>query len=117
MSGCVAVSGSNCTSEVSIEALDGPWRTELFTGEGIVRDLAAEKGKGGPGFKLKCKTVAGVVTDECRMLPTPSITNTAGGVMEAFDEKFTCSQGRASAGGLEGSEAITLTAGERLQVS
>jgi hypothetical protein len=117
MSGCVAVSGSNCTSEASIEALDVPWRTELFTSEGIVRDLAAEKGKGKPGFKLKCKTVAGVVTDECRMLPTPSITNATGGVTEAFNEKFTCSQGRAAAGGLEGSQAITLTGGELLQVS
>jgi hypothetical protein len=118
MSGCSSVSGSACTSEASMEALDVPWRTELFTSEGAVHDLAAENGKGKPGFKFKCKTVAGIVTDECRMIPTPTITNITGGVTEAFnDEKFTCSQGRASAGGLEGSQTVKLTNGNTLQVS
>jgi hypothetical protein len=121
MSNCAPVSGAKCEAGGSstLEALHLSWRSELFTSEGVVRDVFVGTGKGIPGFKLKCKVSGVNITEECLVVPATTMTNVGNGVTAKFSnkEKFTCVGGHASAGELEGSQEITLNTGEVLHVS
>ena len=98
----------------TIEAVHLPWLTGLVLASGgkEVRDLilADPSGGGGrPGWKIKCKTIIGTVTDEClEEEGKPSSTrmeNTESGVLGTVDQltpRRTCSIGGEGSGTVTG---------------
>jgi hypothetical protein len=111
-SGCKGTGGLCQLTEKNsaITALNLPWRTELESVEGVLRNVLVSSGKGTPGLKLECE--AGVKdVEECAGTLGTSMTNTESGVSGAFisTEKLTCDyEGKAvGTGTVTGSQSIS----------
>ncbi len=54
-----------CENVEEVEARDLPWKSELFETEGKAEQKILANGKGEPGWKVKCKTIIGSISDIC----------------------------------------------------
>lgn len=121
LTGCKVLSSTTtiCTTGTTPTggAGDLPWRTQLVSSEGAMREQISEDGKGVPGFELECKTlkIGGFANTSM------AVKAVAGGVDETYDShsaelKFTDS----GTGTFEGTQLIenpssgTLTVGPAL---
>jgi hypothetical protein len=98
-----------CKSGTTVEAQNLPWRTVLVASEGTTREMISDGGKGLPGFKTVCKTIAGTVTDTCTGKTSALSETVTGGVDETFDshaEKLECTLGGAGQGAIQGTVLI-----------
>lgn len=65
---CHTVEGACLASDVEVvEGIHLPWQTELTETEGKLLNTLKGTGSAGgePGWKIRCKTAAGKITDEC----------------------------------------------------
>jgi hypothetical protein len=106
---CVVTLGS-CKTPAT-EAINLPWKTELYEEAGVIRDRIVSGGSGTPAWRVTC---SGVLKDECG-LNTDPLTQNAGGSVEALfeatDNKTNCSAGGVEAGEWRGALLIAHPAG------
>ncbi|HEV3319541.1 MAG TPA: hypothetical protein VG053_07415 [Solirubrobacteraceae bacterium] len=115
-SGCVGVKGCEA-SEASVEAVNLPWRAELVTAEGTAHELLVADGHGTPGYKVKCRVLGGLHTEDvCTGTLGATTANAAGGVTATFkpSEKLSCTASKSNSGSLEGAQTIAATKGGKL---
>lgn len=111
---CATVKGP-CEKIEEVKALDLPWQTEFFETEKKISQTLKGAGAGEPAWSVKCKTILGTKTDECKREPEDDIhledflvlQSNEWLVLETFEEfkHWTCSEGGKEAGRVEGSEA------------
>jgi hypothetical protein len=115
LSGCVSIKG--CESELALEAVHLPWRTQLIYVEGLVRDKFESSGAGTPGFKYSCKLLGTKWKNETVSIPAQSVTNLAGKVEENFvKEKVSCAEFGTKQCEITGREVPAVTSGGELSV-
>jgi len=106
-----------------IEAVDLPWKTLLVLEASVTWDLISEvPGTGLPGYSLRCKTIAGKVTDTCEAGAETTLVQIENlpkeGTEEALltvkfeeallqaNERATCTVGKTEAGLIVGEQLI-----------
>jgi hypothetical protein len=113
VSSCTTVSGV-CGSP-SASAVNLPWKTELATIGGVVRDKILNDGKGAPGYKVKCTIFGSVIEDTCTSeRGQPSVTLNTSPVPVVFDTgsgTADCTLGGAGAGHVRGTVTVKSSAG------
>ena len=108
--GCENV--KNCPGPYTVESLNLPWKTELYTGgETGAKIRLVSGGSGTPGWRFTCETIIGKTEDQCNFNTSARLSNAAFGNVEAeFNASETartsCSLGGAEAGVLRGTIAI-----------
>ena len=112
LSGCHDIRG--CEGASSIEALDLPWHSELYTVEGAIQNWTGSGTGGKPGFKFSCTALGEKFTAECNWVPVSTLTNTLAGVTSAFDREGKSCGAVAKNGGsvILGSQAMELLTGK-----
>ncbi|MGN6587852.1 MAG: hypothetical protein ACTHKT_10360 [Solirubrobacterales bacterium] len=113
VSSCTTVAGT-CGSP-SASPVNLPWRTELATIGGVVRDKITSDGKGAPGYTLLC-TIGGLrVSDTCTSeRGQPKVTLNTSPVPIEFDAgsgTLDCSIGGAGTGHIRGTILVKSSAG------
>ena len=79
---CTIVHSSTyCGSAVEIEALGLPWKTELVTLSGALRNGISNSAE----WKVTCKGVAGTLVNYCVASPNTGVKNVTTGVEEVYD--------------------------------
>ncbi len=103
-----------CENVEEITAKNLPWQTEVYESGKEIRDNLKSGGSGEPGWRLKCKTLGGVKSDECLaeagLVPSTLLTNKTSNntVASGFEEKSTktpkadCTEGGAKSGEVVG---------------
>jgi len=115
------VTVSSCTTDEgtcgspSATAVDLPWKTELSTVNGVVRDTIRADGNGQPGYAVTC-TVGGFrITDTCKSeRGQPKVTLNTSPVPIEFDAESgtaDCTNGGAGAGHVRGSLTVSSKSG------
>jgi hypothetical protein len=121
-SGCVGKFAESGVCEknkyTTLEAVNLPWHTELFTEAGVVHDVLENGGKGAPAYKMTCVVLGIHEEDQCTGGLNLALTNVAGGVSAAFNatEKLNCTRGGSGSGTVEGTQTIS-TSGGKLEAS
>jgi hypothetical protein len=103
MSLCTTTSGS-CPSP-NAEAVNLPWKTELYSAGAQVRERLVSGGSGTPGWQFTC---SGHTTDRCYFNTSAYMLNTVDGAEAIFNKESnkTACTGGAEVGQLEGSIAF-----------
>jgi hypothetical protein len=105
-----------CESAIELEALHLPWKTELVSVNGVVRDRIANSGAGTPEWKVKCNGLHGKTENVCSGAETTTgMANASNGVYATFDEESatgSCSIGTTLV--LRGSENVQPVGGGEL---
>jgi hypothetical protein len=100
--------------EPKAEAVNLPWKTELSTVNGVVRDTIKSDGNGKPGYKVEC-TIGFRVSDTCTSEEgRPKVTLNTSPVPIEFDSESgnaNCSLGGTGAGHVGGNLTVKSTAG------
>jgi hypothetical protein len=114
VSSCTTVSGV-CGSPRA-EAVHLPWKTELSTVAGVVRDTIKADGNGAPGYLVECTIFGSVVKDTCaseRGQPKVVALNTSPVKLEfdAGSGTADCTLGGAGAGHVRGTVSVSSSAG------
>lgn len=115
---CTYRRGTPCESAIELEALNLPWKTELTTVNGVLRDEIKSGGSGTPEWMVKCKGPAGKYEILCTGAETSTRVRSASeGVQATFDgesAKGSCVLGGSKTLGFKGSEIVKLTEGAGL---
>jgi hypothetical protein len=113
VSSCVTVSGV-CGSP-SASAIDLPWKTELSTIEGDVRDTIKADGTGAPGYTIKCTIFGSTITDTCTSeRGQPLVDLNTGPVPVTFEAESgtaDCTLGGPNAGHVRGTVKVSAKSG------
>lgn len=112
---------TSCESDVgtcgepAAEAVNLPWKTELSTVGGVVRDTIRADGNGEPGYKVECTAFGFRISDTCLSEEgQPSVTLNTSPVPVVFDANSgnaNCELGGAGQGHVGGSLTVTSSAG------
>jgi hypothetical protein len=107
-------SGSGlCGSPTTAEAINLPWKTELYESAGVVRERIVSAGSGTPEWRFSCNS--GTRTDRCSLNTSLKALNAlAGNVETVFDtasSRTTCSLGGSESGVWTGSLVVYHPAG------
>ena len=96
----------SCAKITSVEAVHLPWKTELYSEEGQIRERLVSGGSGTPSWQFSCETLGVHQADLCNFDTSTSMLNEVSGSVQAeFDAKSnltTCSIGGGKVGKLEG---------------
>lgn len=113
ISSCITVSGV-CGSPTA-GAANLPWKTELATINGVVRDKILADGNGSPGFWVSCIVFSNTVKDTCtseRLQPAVTLnTSPVPLVFDAGSGTLDCTDGGAGSGHIRGTIALRSSAG------
>jgi hypothetical protein len=113
VSSCTTVAGP-CGSP-SASPANLPWKTELATVEGVVRDKITSDGKGAPGYTVTCTVLGSRITDTCTSeRGQPKVTLNKSPVPIEFDAgsgTADCTLGGKGAGHVRGSLTVKSSAG------
>jgi hypothetical protein len=113
VSSCSTVSGV-CGSP-SATAINLPWKTELITTGGVVRDTIKSDGKGAPGYTVKCTIFGATITDTCSSeRGQPLVDLNTSPVPVTFDSgsgTADCTLGGAGAGHVRGTVKVSAKSG------
>jgi hypothetical protein len=102
------------------EAINLPWKTELYEAAGAIRDRVGLAGGKTPGWKVSCMVLGIKVTDTCEGRTTAAMKNILNGELltgtaeVTFNEEAatgTCSLGGANTGKVEGSLILAVEGG------
>ncbi len=108
-----------CENVEEVTAKNLPWQTELYESNKEVRDNLKGTGNGEPGWRVKCKTLGGVKSDECLaeagLVPSVQVTNKTSNntVNTSFEEKPSkapkagCSEGGKESGEVTGTIVLS----------
>lgn len=112
---CEAHESPGC-STVTIEAKFLPWKTELATIGGELRDTIKPAGEFlTPQWTVRCTGTEGKITETCEASPNTALKNYSAGVEAIYDAKSpatNCSAGPAGTFTTKGTEDITFANGE-----
>jgi hypothetical protein len=100
---------------ITANAVHLPWKTQLQEVEENARDKISNGGSGEPGWKIECKVIGILLTDECNGETSQGTENVSGGVDTIFDSKsahLNCSAGGPGAGVVSGTDLDESPAGE-----
>jgi hypothetical protein len=113
ISSCTTVSGV-CGSPTA-GAANLPWKTELATIGGVVRDKILNDGKGSPGYWVSCIIVGNTIKDTCtseRLQPAVTLnTSPVPLVFDAGSGTLDCTLGGAGSGHIRGTITLKSSAG------
>jgi len=94
--------GNSCRAVVGDQAINLPWKTELYESEGVVRDRVVSGGNGTPSWEFVCETSLGNTHDTC-YFGSPGLENYLEGTVAAiFNERFTSGMGCTASGEYKG---------------
>lgn len=111
---CTTVAGICGSPSAAADNL--PWKTELSTVGGVLRDTIRNDGHGAPGYTVSCTVFGSRITDTCtseRGQPKVVALNTSPVTLEfdAGSGTADCSLGGAGAGHVRGDVTVTSSAG------
>jgi hypothetical protein len=112
--GCITEDGTCGSPSVTADHL--PWKTELATINGVVRDRILSDGNGAPGYKVECTIFGSRIADTCtseRLQPKVVALNTSPVTLEfdAASGTLDCTLGGAEAGHVRGDETVKSSSG------